>query len=55
LRKSAERTWQRGGLDAIGLQAAYAGALALTAHASTTAWRREQLRRQPVEPALLAV
>jgi retron-type reverse transcriptase len=55
LRKAAERAWQQGDLDAIRLQAAYASALALTAHARAASWRREQLRRQPVEPALLAV
>jgi len=55
LRKAAESAWQQGDLDAIGLQAAYSGALALTAHAHATSWRREQMRRQPVEPALLAV
>ena len=37
------------------LQSAYAGALALTVHADAVAWRREQLRRQPLEGALAAL
>jgi hypothetical protein len=55
LRASAERAWQAGEVDARGLQAAYASALALTLHADAAAWRREQLRRQPLEPALAAL
>jgi RNA-directed DNA polymerase len=55
LRRNAERSWQQGALDAVGLQTAYAGALALTAHTDAIAWRREQLRQQPVEAALLAI
>jgi RNA-directed DNA polymerase len=55
LRKQAERAWQEGHIDAQGLQGAYASALALTIHADAAAWRREQLRRQPLEPALEAL
>lgn len=52
LRRRAERAWLDGRTDAHELQAAYAGALALTVHADAAAWRRAQLRRRPVEPAL---
>jgi RNA-directed DNA polymerase len=51
-RRRAEHAWLDGRTDDRGLQTAYAGALALTAHADAAAWRREQLRRRPVEPAL---
>jgi hypothetical protein len=44
-----------GRIDARGLQSAYASALALTVHADAAGWRREQLRRQPLEPALEAL
>ena len=52
IRKDAERAWLDGRIEARGLQSAYAGALALTVHADAAAWRREQLRRVPLEPAL---
>ncbi len=55
LRKAAETACQDGRIDAHALQSAYAGAFALTVHADATAWRREQLRRRPVECALNAV
>ena len=55
LRKDAERAWVDGRIDARGLQSAYASALALTVHADAAGWRREQLRRQPLEPALEAL
>ena len=55
LRNGAERAWQDGRIDARGLQSAYASGLALTVHADAAGWRREQLRRQPLEPALAAL
>lgn len=55
LRLGAERAWLDGRLDARGLQAAFAGALALTAHADAASWRREHLRRHPVDPGLAAL
>jgi len=55
LRTAAERGWQAGVIEARGLQAAYASALALTLHANASAWRRGQLRRRPLEPALAAL
>ena len=55
LRQRAELAWLRGETDGRGLQSGYASALALTLHADTAAWRRGQLRRKPVEPALEAL
>lgn len=55
LRKNTERSWQKGQINIQGLQLAYASALALTVHADAAGWRREQLRRCPLEPALEAV
>lgn len=55
LRDRAERAWLAGETDARGLQAAYASALALTVHADAAGWRRGQLRRRPLEPALAAL
>lgn len=55
LRRRAESDWLRGMSGAAGLQSAYSGALALTLHADAKAWRRLQLRRHPVAPALDAL
>lgn len=55
LRREAERSALEGRLDARGLQSAYASALGLTAHVDASAWRREQLRRSPVDPVLEAL
>jgi RNA-directed DNA polymerase len=52
LRRRAERLWLSGVLDATGLQAGFGSALALTVHADAASWRRQQLVRQPVDPAL---
>ena len=52
LRQAAEQAWRRGETDGPGLQSGYATALALTRHADATVWRRKQLRRSPLEPAL---
>jgi len=52
LRAAAERGWVDGALDGRGLQAAYACARGLTAHADAAAWRRAELRRRPVAGAL---
>lgn len=51
-RKLWEAAWLDGRIDARALQAGYAGALAITCHADAAAWRRAQLRRVPVAPAL---
>lgn len=42
-----ERAFLRGVIDGQGLQAGYAAALAVTAHAEAAAWRRAQLCRRP--------
>ncbi len=55
LRQRAERAWLDGETDAPCLQAAYASALSLTVHADAVAWRREQLRRRPLDAALAAL
>jgi RNA-directed DNA polymerase len=43
-----EKAYERGEIDARGLQAGYASALALTKWADARAWRAEQLRRAPL-------
>ena len=48
-RRRWERAFAAGEIDAATLQAGYAAALAMTAHADATVWRREQLRRSPLE------
>jgi retron-type reverse transcriptase len=55
LRQHAERACLDGQIGGLGLQSAYACALALTVHADAAQWRREQLRRRPVEPTLEAL
>jgi hypothetical protein len=54
-RRKWEGLYASGAIDARTLQAGYAGVLATTVHADAAAWRREQLRRQPLEPALASV
>jgi RNA-directed DNA polymerase len=54
LRRRAERGFAARQIDAPGLQAGYAVALALTLHADAEGWRRGQLRRHPLEPAVAA-
>lgn len=54
-RRKWERSFAAGQIDAAGLQAGYASALGITAHADAAAWRREQLRRQPLEADLESV
>lgn len=51
-RRAWEIAYAAGRIDARALQAGYATALAITAHADAAAWRREQLRRRPLAPAL---
>lgn len=46
-RARAEAAFRAGTIDAVGLQRAYAAALAITAHAESTAWRRGELRARP--------
>jgi len=55
LRQRAERAWTAGHINERGLQAGYAAALALTLHADAAGWRREQLRRRPLEPTMAAL
>lgn len=42
-----ERAYLEGQVDGAGLQAGYAAALAVTAHAHSLGWRRRQLQRHP--------
>lgn len=51
-RRAWENAWAAGLIDDRTLQAGYAAALAITAHADAAAWRREQLRRRPLDPSL---
>ncbi len=51
-RRTGENAFAAGRIDARTLQAHYTAALAITAHADAGAWRREQLRRHPLAPAL---
>ncbi|MEI2808615.1 MAG: RNA-directed DNA polymerase [Albidovulum sp.] len=51
-RRASESAYAAGWIDARALQAGYAAALAITAHADAAAWRREQLRRHPLAPSL---
>ena len=55
LRRAYERNYEQERIDEQQLQAGYSTAFALTAHADAAAWRREQLRRQPLEPMLAHV
>lgn len=48
-RKKWEHAFTGGEIDARALQAGYSSALAITAHADAAPWRREQLRRVPLE------
>ncbi len=60
-RRYAERRahWElaflAGEIDTHKLQAGYASALAITAHANAAGWRRQQLLRAPLDPRLTAV
>lgn len=45
-RARCERAWRLGLIDDLGLQAGMAAALAITAHADATGWRRNQLARR---------
>lgn len=52
LRARAELSCLGQRIDGLKLQAAYAAALAITAHAGAVRWRMEELRRRPLDPAL---
>ena len=52
-RRDWENAYAAGRIDARALQAGYATALAITAHADAAVWRREQLRRRPLAPNFL--
>jgi hypothetical protein len=54
-RRYWEESFAAGAVDERALQAGYAAAQAITAHADATAWRREELRRRPVEEPLCAL
>jgi len=51
-RQQWEAAYRDAAIDSLGLQAGYASAFAITAHADANAWRREQLRRSPLDAAL---
>ncbi len=51
-RRYWESSYSQGRIDALALQAGYAATVGITAHASATAWRSEQLRRQPLAESL---
>ena len=51
-RRYWEKAYATGLIDALTLQAGYTAACAITAHADAAAWRREQLRRYPLDPSL---
>jgi hypothetical protein len=50
-RRRWEESFARGEIDSLQLQAGYSSALAITLHADAVAWRREQHRRCPPDPA----
>ncbi|MFZ1427940.1 MAG: RNA-directed DNA polymerase [Geminicoccaceae bacterium] len=52
IRRSWEHACLEGHIGAAALQSGYASALALTVHAEAKAWRRTELARRPVDPAL---
>lgn len=54
-RRAWEAAYVAGEIDALTLQAGYACAKAITAHADAAAWRREQLRRVPLDESLAAL
>jgi RNA-directed DNA polymerase len=51
-RQQWETAYRDGVIDGLGLQAGYASAYAITAHADAIVWRREQLRRSPLDADL---
>jgi RNA-directed DNA polymerase len=54
-RRRWERAFAAGEIGAETLQAGYASALAITAHADAAGWRRAQLRRAPLEACVETV
>lgn len=52
IRRYWETAFAAGAIDAGALQTGFSAARAVTAHADAAAWRREQLRRQPLAPVL---
>lgn len=54
-RRKWERAFAAGAIDAAALQAGYCSALAITAHSDAASWRREQLRRHPLEAEIASV
>jgi len=51
-RRYWEKAYAAGLIDARTLQAGYTAVCAITAHTDAAAWRREQLRRCPLDPSL---
>jgi hypothetical protein len=54
-RRKWEDAYIEGRIDALGLQAGFSSALAITAHTDAAAWRREQLLRSPLDESLAAL
>ena len=54
-RRGWESAYAAGLIDARTLQAGYASANAITVHADAAAWRREQLRRHPLDESVAAL
>lgn len=54
-RKEIETAFCEGRIDARELQRRYDAIQSITVHANATAWRKEQLKRQPLAPMLLGV
>jgi hypothetical protein len=54
-RRRWEEAWLAGRIDDTELQAGYAAALGITAHADAAGWRRAELARRPLDPALVAL
>jgi len=51
-RRRWEQRWLDGRITDAELQRGFSSAWAMTAHANAAGWRREQLRRMPLDPAL---
>lgn len=54
-RREWEEAYVEGRINTLSLQAGYAGALAITAHADAASWRRAQLLRCPLDESLAAL
>lgn len=54
-RNKWEFAYRHGSINSLGLQAGYAGALAITVHADAAAWRRQQLQTSPLDESIAAL